>query len=248
MDRVLITRPEPAARKTAAKLKTLGYEPVLLPLFRTIFLQSAVQFIAGEFAALVFTSRNAVAAFAADSAGCALGKNLPVYVVGDATAKAASAAGYHDIRIGTGTGHDLAHLIGRDQASGQLQINPNCSLLYLAGAERKPDFEAALEKAEIAVTISEIYRMEKISYTTDFLKSDILSPFPKFFLLYSANAARRFVEIFLAQANVLPDVPVIAVCLSQEVAAALPEVLRANARIAIAPNEAALLESLDPMG
>ena len=247
MDRVLVTRPEPAARITATKLKNLDFEPVLLPLFKTVFQQFAAQLIAKNYSALVFTSRNAVAAIEADSVGRSLEKDLPVYVVGKATAEAVRAAGFSDVRVGAGTGQQLAQLISRDQAGGRVQISVQFPILYLAGVERKPDFENALKKAGIAVRALEIYRMQKISYTTDFLKSDILSPFPKFVLLYSANAARRFADIFLTQANVLADVPVITVCLSQEVADALPRQLRANAEIAIAPNEADLLERLAAM-
>jgi len=244
MDRVLITRPEPAAHKTAAKLKKLGFEPVLVPLFKTVFLQSSVKLNAEEYAALVFSSRNAVAAIKADMNECAPEKVLPIYVVGRATAEAATAAGFRDVRIGMGTGRELAQLIAQDQAGGVLRVSPERPVLYLAGAERKPDFEVELWKSDIAVVISEIYRMDKISYSTDFLNSDILSPFPRFVLLYSANAARRFVEIFMTQTSVLADISVTAVCLSRQVAHVLPEALQRNARIANAPNEEELLESL----
>mgnify|MGYP000900718465 CR=1 FL=1 len=33
--RVLVTRPEPGACRTAAKLRTFGFDPVILPLSRT---------------------------------------------------------------------------------------------------------------------------------------------------------------------------------------------------------------------
>lgn len=57
MKRVLVTRPEPAAAQTAAKLRAAGYEPVLLPLSRTVALSFTVP--DEVFDALTITSANA---------------------------------------------------------------------------------------------------------------------------------------------------------------------------------------------
>ena len=58
-------------------------------------------------AALAFTSRNGVAAFAALTEARA----LPVFTVGDATAEAARAAGFSEVRSAAGALGDLARLL-----------------------------------------------------------------------------------------------------------------------------------------
>lgn len=58
-------------------------------------------------AALAFTSRNGVAAFAALSAD----RSLPVFTVGDATAEAARGAGFASVRSAAGALADLARLV-----------------------------------------------------------------------------------------------------------------------------------------
>ncbi|MDB5692534.1 MAG: uroporphyrinogen synthase [Alphaproteobacteria bacterium] len=121
---VLILRPEPGASETAARARALGLEPVIAPLF-TIAPLPWDPPDPGDFDALFLTSANA-----ARCAGPALGlfTPLPCWAVGDATAAAARAAGFGDVRTGPGDGAALAeaaaragvrralHLHGRDHA------------------------------------------------------------------------------------------------------------------------------------
>jgi len=61
-------------------------------------------------AALAFTSRNGVDAFTALSGE----RGLPVFTVGDATAEAASAAGFASVRSAAGALGDLARLLSAE--------------------------------------------------------------------------------------------------------------------------------------
>ncbi|MCV0414409.1 MAG: uroporphyrinogen-III synthase [Brevundimonas sp.] len=103
--RVWITRAEPGAARTAARLLALGMEPVVRPLL-------AIQTLSPElpdldaFAALAFTSVNGVAAFA----GLSARRDRPVFAVGDATAQAARDVGF--ARVDSADG-DLAALARR---------------------------------------------------------------------------------------------------------------------------------------
>lgn len=116
--RILVLRPEPGASATAARARALGLEPVVAPLF-------AVRPLVWEapepaaFDAILLTSANA-----ARHAGAKLASflHLPCHAVGEASAQAAEAAGFHDVRIGPSdgaaalaamSGHIL-HLCGRD--------------------------------------------------------------------------------------------------------------------------------------
>lgn len=244
MVRVLVTRPQPFAANTAIRLKEMGFEPVLFPLFRVVFKPTFADLNTIEASAVAITSKNAVAAVAADFTR----KTVPLYVVGNGTAEAARQAGFQDIRIGAGTGVDLALLISEDLQSGRVRISIDKPLLYLAGTVRRPELESMLDGAGVPVKTVEVYGMEKISHATDFLISGELSPFPEVVLLYSANTARRFAELVSSQVDELAENRTIMVCLSEAVARALPQGLRKNSAVASAPTEDALLEILATIG
>src|SRR5882757_8304646 len=59
MVRVLVTRPEPGASRTAIRLEAQGFQPVLLPLTETVMLPVETKTISGVVAVAV-TSANAV--------------------------------------------------------------------------------------------------------------------------------------------------------------------------------------------
>ena len=238
--RVLVTRPEPAAHRTAQRLVDLGHDPVLLPLFETRFLEPDPALIAASWSALVFTSANAVKAVGDGF----VSHGIPVFTVGKATADAARAAGYTDVRTGAGAGRELAELIAADVASGLLALRGEAPILYLTTDDRRPDLEAGLAGASIPVKAAFVYRMEEISYSTDFVLSVKMTPLPDAVLLYSPNAARRFFAVATAQTLESSAGGMIVACLSHEVAAACPGSVSERVRIAEAPNEAALLETL----
>lgn len=238
--RVLVTRPDPASRRTAQLLADLGHAPVLLPLFETRFVEVDPNILNGDWAALVFTSANAVKAVG----GAFVSSNPPVYTVGGATAHAARGFGYTDIRAGTAGGRELAEMIAADVASGELALPEGREILYLAAQDRRPELEQGLSAASIPVTAAVVYRMDKISYSTDFIISAKMSSVPDAVLLYSPNAARRLFELFAAQALESPASGMAVCCLSSEVAAACPASVISRIRVAEAPNEAALLETL----
>jgi uroporphyrinogen-III synthase len=113
-----VLRPEPGASATAARAEALGLEPVVAPLF-TI---RPIPWDAPDptaFDAILLTSANA-----AREAGPRLSAylHLPCHAVGEATAAAAAAAGFADVRAGPSdgaaavagmSGHVL-HLCGRE--------------------------------------------------------------------------------------------------------------------------------------
>src|SRR5690606_27759634 len=82
--RVWVTRAEPGAGRTAERLAALGFEPMVVPLLAIRPLPCPPPDLTGM-AALAFTGRNGVDAFAALTAE----RGLPVFAVGDATAERA---------------------------------------------------------------------------------------------------------------------------------------------------------------
>ena len=246
--RVLVTRPDPAARRTAQRLSDLGHMPVLLPLFETRFLDVDPALAGSPHAALIFTSANALKAIG-QSAGPSLGKafaasGCPVYTVGGATAHAARIVGFRNVRQGQGSGRELAGEIAADVSAGRLSVTFEAPLLYLAAEDRRPDLEDGLAKAHIPVRAEAVYRMEEISYSTDFILSHKMKPPSEAVLLYSPNAARRFFALLPPQSLESAGHPLIVGCLSAEVAAACPDSPRLDLRTAETPEEGALLETI----
>jgi uroporphyrinogen-III synthase len=109
---ILVTRPEPGAAETAARVAALGLTPILAPallLTRRPFTIPRVQ-------AVLLTSRAAARALPASP-------GIPVLAVGEATAEAARAAGWRAEAAG-GTAEDLARLAAArlDPAKGPLLL------------------------------------------------------------------------------------------------------------------------------
>jgi uroporphyrinogen-III synthase len=138
---LLVLRPPPAGRRTAAILRALGHEAVEAPLF-TIRPLAWTPPPAGGFDALALTSANAAA-----HAGPELARyrDLPAFVVGDATARAATSAGLDVRHIGHGDGAALA------EAAAKAGVR---RMLHLCGREHRP------LRGEIEVTACPVYAAE----------------------------------------------------------------------------------------
>ena len=147
--RVLITRPEPDASRTAALVAERGHEPVIAPL--STIRPTGASTPPRAFDAVIATSRNAVAALVGSDAVADL-VGLPFYAVGTATAAAASAAGFGDVREGGGTAERLADRI-------RAELPPGSRLFYAAGRPRKSQLETALDRF-FTLDVVEVYVAE----------------------------------------------------------------------------------------
>src|SRR5258708_33687809 len=104
--RILLTRPEPDALRSAARLRTRGHDVILAPLMRSETLKAD---FGGPFAAVLMTSANAARA-ALEHPRFAELSRLPAFTVGDHSAEAARAAGLAEVVSGQGALHDLVRL------------------------------------------------------------------------------------------------------------------------------------------
>jgi uroporphyrinogen-III synthase len=120
--KLLVTRPLPGGETTAARLRALGHDVVLAPLLATEAV--AWQPPPETPSAVMLTS-----GFAARLADATAFHALPVFAVGAATARAATAAGFRDVRDGGGTAQALLDQVA---AAGIGDI------LHLAGEDRTP--------------------------------------------------------------------------------------------------------------
>jgi len=159
--RVLVTRPQPGADETARRLETMGFSPVVLPLTQIVPVAPLQLPDAGAFDAVIATSVNAIRHAPAEQLPPYLEK--PLFAVGDATADAATSAGFVDVRSASGTAVDLAAMI-----AGQMATRSR--LLHLAGVDRTAGFAERLSVQNFQLQVIEIYAAARVSYATDFLK------------------------------------------------------------------------------
>lgn len=219
--RVWITRAQPGAARTAARLTALGFEPVVAPLLTIRPLPDALSAAPDltTVTALAFTSPNGVAAFAALTSRL---RDRPVFAVGDATAEAARDVGFADARSAAGDIHALARLIDASPIKG----------LILAPGAREPAGDLPALLPDHDVRRLPVYAAEE----TD----AVVPPHFDAVLLHSPRAARALAAILT------PDAAAnrVAICISAAAAAPLTALGLAEIRTADAPDEASMLTAL----
>jgi len=216
--RVWVTRAEPGAARTAARLNARGFEPVVAPLLAIRPLSPMIDLNGVE--ALAFTSVNGVEAFAALDGD----RSLPVFTVGDATAQATREAGFTDVHTASGDVHALARLIA--------EARPG-SILAPGAAGPAADL-AALMSGTVEVRTLPVYEAVETGV-----------PAPAGFdavLVHSPRAARALAM----HAWALDDR--VAVAISAKAAEPLEDLPLREVRVATTPTDAALIEGLGEPG
>jgi uroporphyrinogen-III synthase len=231
--RVLVTRPQADAERTAKRLAAAGHDPLVAPLMSIVSTGCAPP--QDGWNAVIVTSAHAVAALASLDR-----RSGPVFAVGERTATALREAGFDDVRVGEGDAASLAALVARSLPEGSV-------LLHVAGRHRKPEPGASLWDAGHAVRVWEAYEAQPVLR----LPADVLSGLAAgridAALHYSRRSAALFVDL-VGEAGLVPQLrPVMQVCLSADAAAALVG-LGLAVRVAAEPNETALLAALDAFG
>lgn len=216
--RLLVTRPEPGASRTALALRAAGHEALTVPLME--IRPTGTSLPAGPFDAIVLTSAQALAMLEA------MARNVPVFTVGDATASAAREAGFTDVRAGPGTAPGLARWLPSALPGGT-------RLLYPCAVEVAHDLDQMLAGSGLAVHPVAVYEAR----AADRLPARIVRLWSTLdgVLLHSARAAATLAGL-VARLGLDPPP---AYCLSHAVAAAL-EPWDAPVRIAQEPRDEAL--------
>lgn len=158
--RVLVTRPEPGSAATARKLEVLGFTPVILPLTEIVPVAPAQLPDPTRYDAVTLTSVNAVRHAPPELFAGMLHK--PVFAVGDATAAAASQMGFETVHSAAGTAIDLVKMIAAALAPGAVLLHP-------VGVMRTEGFAEGLAASGFTLDVMEIYRADRIVYSTPFL-------------------------------------------------------------------------------
>ena len=229
--RVLVTRAAADGARTAAALERLGHEAVLAPVIMIARLPAA--WPNNRPKALVATSHNA---FGPDVPADWLWA-LPVFAVGQRTAEAARAAGFKDVRIGTGSGEGLVPLV-------VFTLPRPGPLLHLAGRERKPGLEAALVAAGFKVDTVETYAAEP----TGRWPADVCDAFRASRIDAALHYSRRSAKLALTMARTHDLLDAFLnlrhLCLSADAAEPLIAAKALSVGIADTPDEGSLLALL----
>jgi len=227
MVRMLVTRPEPDASETAARLNALDIETVIEPLLIAETLQTTLPDAAG-FAALAVTSANALRALR-DRGDLPRLLQLPLYAVGDRTAEAARDLGFAEVISARGNFDDLVALLARAGIGGPI--------LYPAARQQAGDLGKALAPHGVMVITSAVYAMRP---------AEALSPAARLGLDRGIDAAlfysRRTAETFAGLTADLGNRTRLGMlCLSEAVAEPLVAAHFVRVSLADHPSEEAML-------
>ncbi len=229
--RMLVTRPEPDASDTAARLGALGIAPVLAPLLVHETLSSTLPDPAG-FAALALTSANALRALA-ERGALERYQHLPVYCVGDRTATAAMANGFTEIQSAAGSFADLTELLAHAPVTGPI--------LYLAARDRSADLARSLAPFGRMVITVPIYVMNAIKSLPDGVSEALATGSIQAALFYSRRTAATFISLLGNEFDRAARSRPVMLCLSEAVAEPLMDAHFVRIGLADHPSEEAMM-------
>lgn len=230
--RLLVTRPEPNAERTAAVLRARGHDVVAAPILRIETLADAA-LGHGPWAAILVTSANAASAIARHRRRAEL-RALPVFAVGDRSAGEMRAAGFADVTSADGDVGDLAALVAE-------RLKPRTPLLYVAGADRSGGLDAALAAHGFVVCTAVVYRAIAAA-TLPLAAVEALARGLDGVLHFSQRSADAYVQAAHSSGSDESALKNPAhFCLSAQAAEPLAQAGVADIRIALQPTEAALI-------
>jgi uroporphyrinogen-III synthase len=240
--RVLVTRPENRSGGTAAKLEALGHEAVPMPLFEPVHDRAAAEAaLALPHAGIAVTSAEAIRAI--EALGATLDPHLGtrLFAVGKATAQAAREAGFTDIAASTGGGAELGRLVADHYAAHAAPLLP---VLYLAGEKRMGRFEKILTENGLACVVAETYRMEPVAYSLEEQQALLVDRKADAVMLYSREAADAFFDLVVFRDSRDAIARTLFLCLSRNIAEAVPEELQTSVVVSENPDEDELIDLL----
>lgn len=182
--RVLVTRPEPGASRTAAALQQAGIDAIVCPFTETIDLPVSGASIAAAACADAVAVTSAKALSHAPPALTDAVRAKQVFAVGDATARAARALGMGNVRSADGDAIALANLIGDTIVAGDAPV------AYLCGRVRTGELERRLSETGRKITLIETYDVQKVSQLTDKITGALENGDLNGILLHSGMSAR----------------------------------------------------------
>lgn len=228
---MLVTRPEPDASETAARLAALDIEAALCPLLQHRTLTTGLPDLKG-FAATALTSANALRALD-DRGAIAAIADLPAFAVGDRTAAAAREMGIRQVESAGGSFSDLVDLMAHAGLKGPV--------FYPAGRDQSGDLAKSLAPFGVMVITTHVYAME----TTTELPAQILGELEDgsidAVLFYSRRTAETFTRLCAGRLGRLSQLELGMLCISETVAEPLVDAHFVRIGLADYPSEDAMM-------
>ena len=230
MTRMLITRPEPDAQSSLARLRALDIAGVAAPLMERVTLDVSLP-PADGFSAVVLTSANAVRTLV-DRGVVADYAQLPVLAVGERTARDAERAGFARVSSAAGSLGDLVNAIGLSGLKGPL--------FYPTGKHQSADLAKAVAPMGVLVATAKIYDMVAIAALPAAILGALRDGGIDAVLVYSRRTAEIFAQ--LAQSLERPQRQRLGMlCMSEAVAEPLLEAHFNRISLADRPEEEAMM-------
>jgi uroporphyrinogen-III synthase len=231
--RLLVTRPEPDAFRTATALRERGHTVSIAPLLKIEGVPADIG--AGPWDAVVMTSANSCRAAAAHPRFTEL-VHRAAFCVGEHSAEAARKAGFVDITAAGGDAAELAQMLKERFAARDRH------LLYLAGEDRAADLAADLATHGIHMKTVVIYRALKVTEFPPAARAALAAREIDGVLHFSRRTAESYLSCAVGAALLDRALAPFHYCLSPLVARPLLQAGSATVRVAEKPNEASLVE------
>jgi uroporphyrinogen-III synthase len=232
--RALITRPREDAGTVVAALQSRGFTVQVEPLLDIVFHRGVALPVTGAQGFLA-TSANGVRALAANDAP----RDLPLWAVGDATARTAREAGFAQVTSAGGDVQALARLVAErvDPAAG--------ALLHGAGTKVAGDLAGLLAADGFEVRRVVLYEARQAAALSPSLLAALDGEHIDLALFFSPRTAATFVTLGQAAGRAERCRRIRAFALSAAVAQALTALPWARVVVAGQPDQDALLAAID---
>jgi uroporphyrinogen-III synthase len=228
---VLVTRPEPGAAETAARITALGLRPIIAPLLM-IAQRHATLPPSARVQAIVATSRNAIPALPTSH------RHLPLFAVGAATARHARAAGFEQVTSAGADAMALAALLAHscDPLAGPL--------LLATGQDQGTALASNLRTSGFRVIRRVVYAAVPATIFPEPVHRAFAAGTLSAALFFSAETARTCVRLLQAARLDHTVATVDALAIGQSTAVALQPLPWRRIRVAAQPNQDAMLALL----
>jgi uroporphyrinogen-III synthase len=235
--RLIVTRPEPDATRTAQALIRLGHEAILSPML-DIVPDPRAPIPDLPFQAVLMTSSNAVRALSVRSA-LPFARDVPMLTVGDQTALAARRAGFTGARSADGSVEDLLAL------ASKTLLPIDGPILYTVGEDRSGDLAGALSALGFVVEAVAVYRAEPRARLADVAEAALREREVDGILLYSRRSAEAFAKALEAAALAPLEDDVTCFCLSPAIAEIAAPIAKGRVLTPERPEQIALFAMIE---
>lgn len=232
--RALVTRPREDSDGVAAELAARGLDVMIEPLLDIVAIPGATVELDG-IQGILATSANGIRALARVSPE----RSLPVWAVGDASARVARGLGYSRVESAGGDVDTLADLV-------QSRCDPeHGALLHVAATVTAGDLSGRLGQAGFTIRRAVLYEAVTATRITDALAEALRDATVEVALFFSPRSAATFATLVAEAGQGDATARIRAYALSAAVARKLAALPWAAVRVAAAPTLAALLAALD---